>query len=369
MWPFLMGLGAFAGSQSSIRRGFVGTNNTGRVLDTINQFLPDSQRLTASASPEQVAQAFRDLAEALNINVLSENLWRIPAVPLLMLMQLMEGVDSPASLGLYEPAFRRLHEEIEKLRIEGATDHHDFQTDLRSAAENLEILKNSRVARVIWGVFDRMTDRAWSICRPKQTERMAFLLGLLPSMGPQNEDLALRKQFVGVEELDWSAKPQGAGGVVPWVLKPSELGERKVIKEMFSYLPTRVEENEGYAFRYQSNCDAATLKESFAKIMENASKLEKKVFNELFAEHDIPTDLESIGAQVLQVLSQGSLPPRGVPSRDWQNYMLPAVIGLTKQIHPLRVFVPELKKIAVYRKRVRGQEVEAAASASKKPRV
>jgi len=316
MWPFMMGLSQYAGGRSSIYKAFGGGGSTSHIFNAIDQFLPDQQKLIASAAPGEVAQAFNDLSDAFDIDVTSKrSLERASDVPLLMLSLLTDGVT---------PGVLLLQQELDIRRAE-----EDIATATRTATHELDILKHSRLAKIIWGVFDRMTDRAWSKCRPRYDDRATFLMAMQPEMGPEYETLPLRKAFVGEEKLDRRPNPrgQGAGGVVPWVFTPSELGERQVIKEMFSYLPR---DN-------RPHCNMAHLRESLQEVFESSSftRVEKKVFGEIMADYDIPKYIESLGVHVLQVLGN---PPTSV--------RLPAVIGLTKQVHPLRVFMPELKKMA-----------------------
>lgn len=346
MWPFMMGLSQYAGGRgSSIYKAFGGgggDNNTSHIFNAIDQFLPDQQKLIASAAPGEVAQAFNDLSDAFDIDVTSKrSLERASDVPLLMLSLLTDGGtpgDHPGNIPL---PLLLLQQELEIRRGDGFGDPEE---DTATATRELNILKHSRLAKIIWGVFDRMTDRAWSKCRPRYDDRATFLMAMQPEMGPDYETLPLRKAFIGEEKLDRRPNPRGpgAGGVVPWVFTPSELGERQVIKEMFSYLPR---DN-------RPHCNMAHLRESLQEVFESSSftPTEKKVFGEIMADYDIPKYIQSLGVHVLQVL--GSMDASVAPIR------LPAVIGLTKQVHPLRVFVPALKKmVADERKR-----------ASKRPR-
>jgi len=357
MWPFVMGLSQKVGRASAIFRAFPDAENN-KVMNLINDFLPGSQKLNANVPPGHVAYAFSNLADALNIKIRNAELWRAREVPFLMLMQLLEGVDV-AALGLHAPVYQRLHEEMETRRLEddGIGNHNDFKSDWKQATDNLEVLKYSRYAQAIWSIFDYMTDRAWSICRPKYPERETFLLSMQADMGPEDEDLPLRRQFVGTSEQNWvNPRGKGAGGVVPWVFTPSQLGERKVIKEMFSYLPTPVEAREGLGPSME-HC-AAALRESFRDALERAPKPVQKVLREVMQNYDLKDYLVRIGEPLLRVLQQGATPPRG-DNLTWDNFMLPAIIGLSQKIHPLRVFAPELKKIG-QRKRARGDSTVAA---------
>lgn len=349
MWPFMMGLSQYAGGGrggSSIYKAFGGGGGgNNRILDIIDQFLPDQQKLIASATPGEVAQAFHDLSDAFDIDVTSkQSLERASDVPLLMLSLLTDG-GTPGGL--------LLQQELEIRRGDGFGDPEE---DTATATRELNILKHSRLAKIIWGVFDRMTDLAWSKCRPRYDDRATFLMAMQPEMGPEYETLPLRKAFIGEEKLDRRPNPRGkgAGGVVPWVFTPSELGERQVIKEMFSYLPRDT----------RTNCNAAKLRESLQEIFESNSftRVEKKVFGEIMADYEIPKFIESLGVHVLQVLGS-------VHASPTVTAKLPAVIGLTRRVHPLRVFVPELKKIEAYqRKRVRGGDNGSDHSNSKRPR-